>query len=131
MANRKRFFGRKDSLWGGETLTSSQTDARLDIVATDKFRLEKGPKSKLTLIPHPNNPGPWKKAHNRLNPVKLKPFKARNYKRTFSMMVTIKERGKLTRLERFFLVERQNGTVAIVEKVKGAGHEGGNASVER
>jgi hypothetical protein len=131
MANHNGFFGRKDSLWGGETLKSTNTDARIFIETDDRFRVERGPNSKLTLIPHPKNKGLWKKAHNKANPVILRPFRTRRYKRVFSMSVTIKEPRKPIAAMKFFLVERRNGTVAIVEKVKGAGHDGGMASVER
>jgi hypothetical protein len=127
MAN-SNFFGRKDSLWGGETLTSREDNSELGVKTDDVFRLEKGPKSKLTLIPHPQNSGTWKNSHSKSNPVKLKSFRPTDFERAFSMMVTINVGAQPKKL---FLIERANGSIAIAESARGPGHEGGTAAVER
>ena len=128
MASGNDFFGRKDSLWGGETLTSTETNDELGVQDTDRFRVEKGPKNKLTLIPHPANLGTWKEAHSKTNPIKLKRFRPTDFERAFSMIVTITAGAEPRKL---FLIERENGTIAIAESATDPGQEGGTAAVER
>ena len=127
------FFGRKDSMWGGETITCNDTNENLGVERGDVFRIEKGPRSKFTLIPHPNNQGTWKQSHNKSNPVKIKSRKhtPTAFVRAYSMMVTITQGAKPTKL---FLVELENGTVAITNFAihgQGGGHDDDMASVER
>jgi hypothetical protein len=127
MANNS-FFGRKDSLWGGETLTSTETNDELGVETNDRFRIEKGPNNKLTLIPHPANLGTWKETHSKTNPIKLKKFRPTDFERAFAMMVTIKAGAQPMKL---FLIERENGTIAVSDSAKDPGSNGGTAAVER
>jgi hypothetical protein len=127
------FFGRKDSMWGGETLTCGQTRPRLHVKKGDKFRVERGPLRKLTVIPHPDNKGTWNQTHSKANPVIVNPkeHKPTSFKRAYAMKVTTK---KGTRPKKLFLVERQNGFIAITRKAirrLGGGHDEDTASVER
>jgi len=108
-------FGRKDSIWGGETLTCSMTKPALGVVDGDRFRVEKGPVGKLTLIPDPANQGTWNQSHNAANPVKINPNQVAptSFKRAYSMMVTIKQGDQPTQL---FLAETDGGSVWISAK---------------
>lgn len=129
MAN---FFGRKDSIWGGETIDCKQTNTVLGLKAGDKFRVEKST-GKLTLIPHPNNLGTWNQVHSKTNPINIKPKKVTptDYERAYAMMVTIKSGAQPTKL---FLVETAFGDLAIVNMAthpRGGGGSEETASVER
>jgi len=139
MANRNEFFGRKDSLWGGETLRCNGPISRLafrklGIRRKDQFRIERGPKSMFTLIPNPKNKGSWKETYNRSNPVKVSPKKhtPTPFKRAFPMMVAIKKGAKPRQL---FLIELENGTMAIsssaVDPPHGHKNDHDYAGVER
>lgn len=116
MANRIEFFGRRDSLWGGETLKVSgigrRASNRLGIKRNDQFRIERGPKQMFTLIPDPKNKGTWKESHDKSNPVKVSPRKhtPTRFKRAYPMTVTIKKNAEPRRL---FLIELANGGIAI------------------
>jgi hypothetical protein len=116
MARQKKFWGRKDSMWGGETLTcievKPQDSVKLGVELKDKFRLEQGPGKSVTLIPDPDNRGTWKESHDKLKPVKVNPEKHRptTFRRAHSMMVKIKKNAAAKQL---FLIERENGTFAI------------------
>ena len=112
-----KFFGRKDPLWGGETLRctgplSRRAFRKLGIKRKDQFRIERGPKSVFTLIPNPKNQGSWKETYNKLNPVKVSPknHTPRRFKRAYRMMVAIKKNAPLREL---FLIELENGSMAI------------------
>jgi len=114
---RIEFFGRKDSLWGGETLKclgpiSRFASRKLGIRKKDQFRVERGPKSRFTLIPHPKNRGSWKETYSKSNPVNVSPRKhtPTRFKRAFPMMVAIRKNAKPRQL---FLIELENGTMAI------------------
>jgi hypothetical protein len=120
-------WGLNDSVYGGETFTSSQTRPRLRIVKGDRFRVEIGAKGKVTLIPHPDNVGTWNQSHSNANPVRLTKVAPGPNKRAFSMMVT-KAAGLPA--EKLFLVERKNLTVAIKRRLGGGGANDGTASVE-
>ena len=127
MAKNNNSWGLNDSLWGGETFTSTETRARLKIVKGDRFRVEIGAKGAETLIPHPNNVGTWNQSHSKTNPIRLKKVNPNRNKRAFSMMV--KKSAKLDP-EKLFLVERRNHTVAIKRRIGGGGTDDGTASVE-
>ncbi|HSC14866.1 MAG TPA: hypothetical protein VLI71_07090 [Gammaproteobacteria bacterium] len=138
MANRIEFFGRRDSLWGGETLKcnglSRLAGRRLGIKRNDKFRIERGPKQMFTLIPDPKNRGTWKESHNKSNPVKVSPRKhtPTRFKRAYPMMVTTKKDAEPQLL---FLVELGNGGIAITSSATAPLHASRRdhdyASVER
>ena len=125
-------FGRKDSIWGGETITCSEDNDVLGVKNGDRFRVEKGPLSKLTLIPDPDNQGTWKDSHDVENPVKINPKKhtPTSFERAYSMMVTIKKEDEdATEL---FLVEKEGGSIAISSvAVVPPEHDHDIASVER
>jgi len=125
----KPWWARNDSLWGGETFTSTETKPRLGIVSGDKFRVEKGPRNK-TLIPHPQNEGTWKDSHSKRKPIVLTQIRGTRYARVFSMMVKITKKPNSTP-ELLFLIERKNGTIAITDNFRDPGASGGTASVER
>jgi len=129
---------RGDPIWGGETLTCKvvkpKVSRALGIRAKDQFRVEKGPNSRLTLIPNPRNKGTWKDSHSKSNPVRIDPEeKPTTYKRAYLMKVKIKKEDK--QLTELFLIELQNGTVAIAEKAVHPPHgrrsDHDYASVER
>ena len=129
MANDDRpWWSKNHTLWGGETFKSAVDRPRLGIKEGDRFRIEKGSNKKITLIPHPHNVGTWKDTHDKSNPIKLTTFSGTNNERAFSMMVTTAAGGTPTKL---FLIERQNGTVAITENADDPGENGGTAAVER
>jgi hypothetical protein len=128
------FWGRKDSMWGGETITCKERNANLGVEINDRFRVEKGPGIKLTLVPHPLNSGTWKDSHDKSHPVKVSPRKHTPtvFIRAYSMKVKIKKND--TKPTKLFLVELENGTVAIAnfaEHAEGGGADEDIASVER
>ena len=132
MASGNGFWGRKDSMWGGETLNCADGSRRLCVKRGDKFRVEKGPGRRLTLIPDPDNKGTWKDSHDKSNPIRINPTKhtPTNFKRAYSMRVTI-EKG--ARPERLFLVELDDGSIGISLTAfdPSSGHDDDMASVER
>jgi len=120
-------------MWGGETLKCHDGSRRLHVKRGDIFRVEKGPGRRLTLIPDPDNKGTWKDSHDKSNPIRINPTKHTPtvFERAYSMKVTIK---KGATAERLFLVEQDNGAIAIVVKAddpNGGGHDDDMASVER
>jgi hypothetical protein len=129
MAKKDRpWWSKNHTLWGGETFASTQSKPRLGIRSGDKFRVEKGLKNNITLIPHPDNDGTWKDSHSKSNPIRLTAVPGTKNERAFSMMVKISSGAASTEL---FLIERKNGTIAITEDVTDPGASGGTASVER
>jgi len=124
-------FGRKDSIWGGETITCTEDKPFLGVRSGDRFRVEKGPAAKLTLIPDPDNLGTWKDSHDASNPVKISPNRTTptSFMRAYSMMVTITQGTQPTQL---FLVEKAGGSMAIsAVAVEPPEHDHDIASVER
>jgi hypothetical protein len=125
---KNEFFGLNDPLWGGETFTSTENRSVLAIRKGDRFRVEKGAKGGITLIPHPKNVGTWNKSHSKTKPIKLtKVDDPEPNHRAFSMMVKTTAGSPAQQL---FLVERKRGSIAIKKKLKGPGHEDGACSVE-
>jgi len=130
MANDK-WWGRKDSLWGGETFTynKEREDETLHIKKGDKFRVEKkGGRRRLT--PYPDNPGSWKNFHSAENPIELHRHYDTIYKRAYSMWVRVAANAAP---EQFFLVEaeEQNNVVIKITAFANGGGEDGTVSVER
>jgi hypothetical protein len=128
MAN-GNWWGRKDSIWGGETLTCGRTDNQLKVDADDQFRIEKK-RGKITLIPHPDNSGVWKDFHDKNNPIELDRHFPTTYERAYAMSVTVAANTTI----KVYLCEGENGEVFITNKpnkVPPGGHEDGTASVER
>lgn len=122
------FWGNNDSLWGGETFTCRDNRSELSIRKGDRFRVEKGAKGVITLIPHPKNAGTWNKSHSKKNPIKLaKVDKPAPNHRAFSMMVKTTAGSAPQEL---FLVERKRGGIAIKKKLKSPGNDDGSCSVE-
>ena len=122
------FWGKNDPLWGGETFTSRENRSTLGIKKGDQFRIEKGTKNAITLIPNPKNAGSWNDSHSKTRPIKLtKVADPAPNRRAFSMMVKTTADSAAKEL---FLVERMGGSIAIKEKLKGPGHDDNSCSVE-
>jgi hypothetical protein len=122
------FWGNNDSLWGGETFTSKENRSTLAIKKGDQFRIEKGTRDDITLIPHPRNAGTWNDSHSKTKPIKLtKVDDPGPNRRAFSMMVQTSTGADPQEL---FLVERMGGSIAIKKQLKGPGHDDNSCSVE-
>ena len=124
------WWGKKHTLYGGETFTSKETEDKIGIKVGDRFRVEKKGVN-ITLSPHPLNQGTLRDSNNEKKPLTLEKITAPKFERAYSMTATVTEQPNQPVLKTLFLVEMVNGGVAIKANVNDPGSSDGTASVER